>query len=90
MGTLAVEVPQGSILEAWGMMDSTGSQPVICQGIIVGDGACTPWEWAHMCEDHILHESGPADCHAGTLPTSSRRIMPDDSSGAGVDVSTGS
>ena len=86
MGTLAVEVPQGSILEAWGTMDSTGSQPVIHQGIIVGDGACTPQEWAHTHEDCVLYESGPPDCHAGALPTFSRQIMSDNSSGAGVDV----
>ena len=90
MGTLAVEVPQGSILEAWGTKDGTGSQPVVHQGIIIGDKACTPREWVHTCEDRVLHESGPTDCHAGTLPTSSRRITSDDSSGAGVDISTAS
>ena len=90
MGTLAVEVPQGSILEAWGTMDGTGSQSVVRQGIIIGDRACTLREWAHMREDRVLHESSPADCHTGTLPMFSRQITSDDSSGAGVDVSTGS
>ena len=41
MGMMAVEVPQGSILETWGTMDGTGSQPVIHQGLIVGAG-CAP------------------------------------------------